>query len=388
MSNIMLFSPKEKENIIRLLLSEEPNSKLLALQLLEAAPTNIIPLRRALCTAAYLAPKFDNDIEGKIELLLQKHLEAAQLYELQNEIMILEYARYKFKVKGTWHTPNNPLRKYLVQHEMHLAEYLPIFAHNATRFAQYYSILARRIKDEMKNAKKALFFHEVVLSLVPNHKGSQYGYAKIFHVHYLQKGKRLLDYPKIKALYLASFHDKDRMDPYINAAILCAEMQDFNHSRELYEEALEINPEDTTILNNYANLLFEEFNDFEQAKNIANKALSIKREAATLDTMAHIEMLGFGNMDKAKSYFDQALQVDSTSHWSHTGLGDWHVLQQNYQLAAEAYHKGLFKNMQFVTREKKEVIEKLEKLITLYTEYLPDPIQADYYRNKCTKLQD
>lgn len=383
----MLFSPKEKENITRLLLSEEPNSKLLALQLLEAAPDNILPLKRALSTAAYLSPQFDNEVEGKIELVLQKHLAAAQLYELQNEIMILEYARYKFKVRGTWHTPNNPLRKYLVLHEMHLKEYLPIFAHNANRFAQYYSILARRIKEEMKSNTKALFFHEVVLSLVPQHKGSQYAYARLFHIHYLQKGKRLIDYPKIKALYLTSFHKKDRMEPYINAAILCAEMKDFNHSRDLYEEALSINPEDTTVLNNYANLLFKEFGDFKQAKEIASKALSIQIEAATLDTMAHIEMLGFNNLAKAKSYFEQALQIDSTSHWAHTGLGDWYILQKNYELAAKEYHLGLFKNMQFTTRDKKDVIEKLEKFIALYTQHLPNPIKADYYRKKLRKLE-
>lgn len=382
-----LFDAEQQENISRLLLAEDRQNKLLGYHLLQAAPQNVASLKRVLCAATYLDNQFEPDVEGKLEELLQQNLPAPVLYQLQNEIIILDYARYKFKVKGGWHTPNNPLRKYLYQHEVALSKYLAVFAFQPARFAQYYSVLARRIQEELKSHHKALFYYEVVLSLVPDHKGAQFGYAKTIHTFYLKKGKRLEEYPKVKAYYLAAYKQPDQMLPYINAALLCKEMGDLEDSKALYEEALALNDQDTVLLNNYANLLFKEFGDWQQAKALAEKGMSIKADGYLLDTLATIEMLGFGNMEAAKILFERALNIDFNNHWSYTGLGDWYVLEGDFEAAAKFYKRGIFNENKFTTREKKDIIEKLQKLIDLYTIHAPNEQEARYYRHKMQQLQ-
>ncbi len=382
----MSFSPNEIDKITSLLMSVYDSNKLLACQLIAAKPKEVFKLKRILCVAAYLDKNFREEVEGEIQDLLQKNIPASALYQIQNEIIILDYARYKFKIEAGWHTPNSLLRKYLTLHQKFIKHYLPIFAYNAARFAQYYRVLAGRIQEEMQSHKVALYFYKIALELYPQHDGAKLDIAKIWHQFYLKQGKKLELYPQTIQYYLEGHSSPEQMFSYIQAALLCIDMGDFDESQKIYKEALTINPEDSILLNNYANLLFKEFDDFEQAKELINRGLAIQIDAYLLDTLAYIEMEGFQNMAAAKDLFDRALALDGSNHWSQTGLGDWYFIQKNYPKALWYYQKGLHDGLQFRTRDKRELIKKLEKITTLYKLHYPHLPKGKKYQSKLEKL--
>jgi len=384
----MHFDKHEQDKVIDLLLSEDDNNKLLAYELLANAIDNIRPLRRPLVVAAYLNQSFRQSIEGKLSNLLVESLSPVELHRLQDEIIIIDYARYKFGVPQGWHTANNPLRKYLRLHEEKIDDYLPIFQKSPNRFAKYYWMLANRVQKELKSPSKALNFYKIALQLRPSYTSARMSYAMILHQYYLKKGQRIEEYDKVVDYYLSAFVEKEKMHPYVNAAMLCYEMKDYARSAKIYEEGLRINPEDSTLLNNFANLQFKSFGDYNKAKQLAEQGLeAAPHDCSLLDTLAHIEMEGFDNLAKAEAYFLEALKTDGTHHYSLTGLGDLYVRKGNYQKAEEYYSQGLYDGMQFSSRVVREVIEKLEKMVDLYTHYLQNAPKADYFRSKLYRLK-
>ena len=127
--------------------------------------------------------------------------------------------------------------------------------------------------------------------------------------------------------------------------------------------------------------------DYSQAKKLATKGLSTAPlNTSLLDTLAHIEFLGFQNYEKAEQLFQKALKFNGDAHYSHTGLGDMYLEMGNYQLAEHFYMKGLHNGLQYISREVFEVVEKLEKLVVLYSSYIINPQKLDYYRHKKERL--
>ena len=77
-----------------------------------------------------------------------------------------------------------------------------------------------------------------------------------------------------------------------------------------YEKALQYNPDNHSVLNNYAYHLSEEGRNLEQALAMASRAISLSKSNATyLDTMAWV-LYKLGRYDEAKKYMQQALSLD------------------------------------------------------------------------------
>ncbi len=383
----MNFNKFELENISRLLLSEEDNNKLIAVSMLEGKHDAIISLRYAVCLAAYLNKSFREEVEWKIEYLLYQALSPIQIHYLQDCIMILDYARYKFKVKGGWHVPDSPLTRFLKIHKENLPAFKPYLFFAKENFAQYYWVLGKRILEEMKNVREAMYFFELALELHPEHKSARISYASILHQHFIKKGKRLTDYKMAIDYYISGYSTPKQMTPYIQAALLAKEMEDFEKSEALYLKGISLAPDNSTLLNNYANLLLE-LGNFQKAREYVNLGLNhVPSDPFLLDTLAQIEMVGFKDLDKAESLFKQVVNSSDIHHYSHTGLGDIYVLKEDFQNAIYHYKKGLYNGMAFSSRDKKEVIEKLEKIIACYKQFDRQNQNAAKYKKMLARLQ-
>ncbi|MDC0231615.1 tetratricopeptide repeat protein [Aureispira] len=383
----MRYSSHEIKQLAALLLSPERSNKRIALGLLELKPYNVSELRIALCITSYLSDDFDDDIEGLAHNLLINELSEEELYTLQNQIIILDYVQYKFSVPEGWNSYQNPLQKYLRLHLDVIDSYMPLFKINPEPYSILYCLLAGRINKEWLNHKKALYFYEKSLELNPENSQAQVGFAKITHGMYIKKGKRLKDVDLVLQYYINAYKDPKNIICYNNAAMLCKDIGDIDRSAYYYEEGLSRCPDDSLLLNNYANLLMKFKGDYSQAKKLATKGLSIAPiNTSLLDTLAHIEFLGFKNYEKAEQLFQKALKFKGEAHYSHTGLGDMYLEMGNYQLAEHFYIKGLHNGLQYISREVIEVVEKLEKLVVLYSSYIIQPQKADYYQHKKERL--
>lgn len=383
----MDFSVQEIKHLQQLLLSEDDNNKLIALGLIENSPSIVKHVQTALCIIAYLSKHNRAELEGVAHDLLVNNLDETVVTQLQNEIIILNYAQYKFKVAEGWNTYKNPLRNFLKIHTAAIERYCLLFQFNPAPYSKLYSILASRIQKEWKNPSKALFFYEKAIALDSNNTQAQFGFALIVHVYYIQKGKRLHMVDQVLQYYMNAYKGPKNIVAYKNAAMLCKDIGDLDRAEQYYQEGLAHCPDDSALLNNYAYLLMEEKKDFVQAKALAGRGLeSAPFDAALLDTLAHIEFMGFQNFERAKNLFEKALKKDELHHYSHTGLGDMYVAMGNYELAEKHYLKGLHDGLQYTSREVPEVLEKLEKMIVFYSNYLKQPPKADFYKQKRSKL--
>ena len=384
----MEFSEQEIQQLNTLLLSPDEANKQIALGLIQNAPENIPALKIALCITAYLSKRPKKDLEGRAHDLLVEHLSEQEVTTLQNQIIILDYAQYKFKVTEGWNTFQNPLRKFLSIHEEAIPLYWPLFLIYPEPYSKIYTLLANRIQKEWNNYNKALFFYEKAIALDSNNTKAKFGFALLTHTHYIQKGKRLEQVDKVLEFYMAAYKGPQNINAYKNAAMLCRDVGDIERAVYYYNEGIQHYPKDAALLNNYAFLLLQFKQDYTKAKKLAEQGLEITPfDPCLLDTLAHIEFMGFQNFKRAQALFEKALEKDGQHHYSHTGLGDMYVALQQYELAEHHYLQGLHDGLQYTSREVSEVIEKLEKLVVFYSAYLINNSKADFYQLKLSRLR-
>ncbi len=385
----MSFSPNNIDALNQLLFSVDERNQLLALGWIEQSEEMVIRLQYSLCVCAYLSHEYRENIEGKAHQLLNKRLSAVALRSLQDSIIILDYARYKFKVPEGWCTFQNPLRAYLNHHEKARIYLEPIFEYIPATISNFYTLLAGRIQQEWEHYKKALYYYEKAVELMPSNTQAQFGVALIIHVYYIKKGLHLDRIEQVLEYYMDAYKSPKNINCYRNAAMLCKDTHDYERSAYYFEAGLKASPNDTSLLNNYATLQFEKFNDFESAQLLAQKGLEISPlDCALLDTLAQIEMQGFKAYAKAEKLFRKALSIDSEHHYSNTGLGDMYTHLGQYEKAVFYYRKGLHNGLQYCSREVVEVIEKLEKLVYLYLHKYKNKNKAKLYQLKLHRLQN
>ncbi|BDS10419.1 tetratricopeptide repeat protein [Aureispira anguillae] len=384
----MSFSSEEIEQLKSLLLSNHEANQRIALGLLKNTPNQVSALAIPLCIVAYLSNESRREVEGWAHDLLITNLPKKTIVRLQDQIIILNYAQYKFKVIEGWNTYQNPLRRFLTLHENAIDSYLPLFQLNPEPYAKIYTLLANRIKKEWNNYHKALFFYEKAMQLDSNNTQAHFGFAMIVHAHYIKKGQRLGDADRVLDYYISAYQSPKNIISYRNAAALCQDIKDVERAAYYYQEGLKRCPKDTVLLNNYANLLMKEMGDYEEARFFAQKGLSISpHDPCLLDTMAHIEFQGFQDYKQAKILFEKVIKKGQEHHYSYTGLGDLYVALGNYDKAEKYYLKGLHNGLQYTSREIPEVIEKLEKMILFYSKYRVNLAKSDYYGQKLARIR-
>jgi tetratricopeptide (TPR) repeat protein len=384
----MSFTKQEIKQLTNLLLSSEDTNKSIALGLLQNNAAIVEQLQIPLTIVAYLSNENQADIEGVAHDLLVQFIPEEQLRILQDQILILNYAQYKFKVSEGWNTYKNPLRMLLDLHQNAIEDYLPFFQINPVPYAKIYTLLANRMKTEWNNHHKVLFFYERAMELDPENTQASFGFATIIHTHFIKKGRRLEDVDQVLNYYIKSYKTPRNIVSYRNAALLCQDVGDIQQAIQCYDQGLELCPDDTILLNNYANMLMNPLGEYEKARELALRGLEIlPHDHCLLDTLANIQLYGFRNYEEAESLFLKVIKKGDEHHYSFTGLGDLYLKMGDYQKSEKYYLKGLHNGLQYTSREIPEIVLKLKKMIRLYGRYMDNPAKAEYYYQKLIRLK-
>jgi tetratricopeptide (TPR) repeat protein len=385
----MSFTKQEIKQLTNLLLSPEETNKSIALGLLQNNAAMVEQLQIPLTMVAYLSNENQAHIEGLAHELLIQYIPEEKLRTLQDQILILNYAQYKFKVSEGWNTYKNPLRMLLELHISVIEDYLPFFQINPTPYSKIYTLLASRMKTEWNNSQKVLFFYEKAMELDPENTQASFGFASIVHSNYIKKGQRLEDVDLVLSYYIKSYKTPRNIISYRNAALLCQDVGNIKGAIQYYEQGLELCPDDTILLNNYANLLINPLRDYHKARELAKKGLEIlPHDLSLLDTLATIQLYGFHNYEEAEALFLKVVQKGDEHHYSFTGLGDLYLRTGEYEKAEKYYLKGLHNGLQYTCREIPEVVLKLKKIIRFYARYMNDTIKAEHYYQKLMRLKN
>ena len=121
-------------------------------------------------------------------------------------------------------------------------------------------------------------------------------------------------------------------------------MDDKEHAFENYEKALEANPANVYIMNNYAYYLSVEGTDLRKAERMSAKTVELEPNNSTyLDTYAWI-FYKQGNYNLARIYIDKAvsnMKEDEISEVILEHSGDIYYALKNTEKALEMWQKAL-----------------------------------------------
>lgn len=131
----------------------------------------------------------------------------------------------------------------------------------------------------------------------------------------------------------------------------------YSKSEEMYERALDIDPRNALVLNNYAYNLSERGINLEKALSMSKISLEIDPENASyLDTVGWI-YFKMKNYKEAKKNIERSLQINGNSAVVLEHLGDIYFAMNDYQNARKNWNLSLNLNP-----ENKQLIEKLDNL--------------------------
>ncbi|MBI5323801.1 MAG: tetratricopeptide repeat protein [Ignavibacteriae bacterium] len=134
-------------------------------------------------------------------------------------------------------------------------------------------------------------------------------------------------------------------------------LKDFVKSDSIYELALEVNPGDALINNNYAYSLSERGIKLDEALRMTEIAIEAdSNNSSYLDTYGWVAYK-LGNIKKALEYINKAVNSGKASAEVYEHLGDIQIHLGNKQYAIEAYEKSIS-----IDNKNENVKKKLENL--------------------------
>ncbi|MCF7809703.1 tetratricopeptide repeat protein [bacterium] len=136
--------------------------------------------------------------------------------------------------------------------------------------------------------------------------------------------------------------DSTRLSPFLTKGYLHHELHEWYEGAAAYEKALSIDPENATVLNNYAYMLSEQNHRIEDALKMVNKALELEPNSASyIDTRAWL-YYRIGRYEEALSEIKIAMKMtpDSAELYEHLGyiykaLNNEKKARKAWQQAAE-----------------------------------------------------
>jgi len=186
-------------------------------------------------------------------------------------------------------------------------------------------------------------------SLQPNHPFTNFQLGQLL----FQKNKYQ---EALKYLNTAVEQDPDNAVYLGTLAAVYDELGEFEKSETLYEKALEIDPENATILNNFSYSLTERDKRLDEALQMVRKALEVDPEnGAFLDTLGWV-YYKMGEYEKALTYIKKSIEQRDTSAEVLEHLGDVYEKMGNMELAIEAWRKA-----RELDPDRESVVLKLKK---------------------------
>lgn len=169
-------------------------------------------------------------------------------------------------------------------------------------------------------------------SLQPNHPFTNFQLGQLLfqknkHEEALQYLNTAVEQDPENAIYLGTL------------AAVYDEVDEFEKSETLYGQALEIDPDNATILNNYSYSLAERDKQLDEALQLARKAVEVDPEnGAFLDTLGWV-YYKMGEYEKALKYIKESIEKRDTSAEVLEHLGDVYEKMGEMELAIEYWQR-------------------------------------------------
>ena len=166
---------------------------------------------------------------------------------------------------------------------------------------------------------------------------------------------------KITMLQQKNKEDISKFSPQLKLQMLISlgdvsfELKNYERSDSAYEAALEIDPNNATVLNNYAFYLSERDDNLEKAERMSKKSnLLVDNNSAFIDTYAWI-MFKMKNYKEALEWMEQAMVLPDAQERPEllTHYGDILAKSGQQEKAIEQWQKALTKGGDKVSLENK-----------------------------------
>jgi tetratricopeptide (TPR) repeat protein len=321
-----MWSQEELDKIQKLLLSEDEDNQLLAMELLNQVENRdeFIPILSFLLIADSNRP----EVEYAAEEILMNTDETLNSYWKKVCEVFDPYVDYTEKDQMAF----DNLEKHIALFDS--------FLEQAPRFSKVYQKLGKELIKRLSKPEKGLEFIRKAADANPNDFQANFDYAfqlaeKKEHAdtiikHYMNclnvnnsffeiyhnLGKTYVLKRDIKKavevfrLCLAKFPQK--WETMIELSLSLKELGDKDEARSLLEQALALNPESHLAHNNMSFLLWSEYGEHELALNHIKRALEIlPKKGIYWHTEAEVHWYGFKNKEKALEALYQGKKADN-----------------------------------------------------------------------------
>ncbi len=198
------------------------------------------------------------------------------------------------------------------------------------------------------------------------------------------KAHKIGDYNIAKIGYEKAIElDTNYLDAYNNYAnLLWKNFNNYNKAREYYEKAIKINSNYFNAYINLASLLKNHFQEYEKAKQCYEKAIEINQNyAGAYNNLALIIVDYFQEYEKAKQYYDKAIEINPNYAEAYNNLANLLYKHfKEYDKAKQYYEKAIDINPNFA--------ETYNNLAVLLEDYFQEYEKAEQYYSKYILLSN
>jgi tetratricopeptide (TPR) repeat protein len=145
---------------------------------------------------------------------------------------------------------------------------------------------------------------------------------------------------RLWALVKASPNDQTRVGLLFELGELYQSTGDSAAARGAYERGLALEPDNWKALNNLAYLLSDELGEYESARSLAERAVTLEANAVTLDTLGWIKV-GLRDYTSAVADLSRAVSLSSNDPLAFYHLGEAYRRNGQFVAADEVLQRGL-----------------------------------------------
>ena len=139
-----------------------------------------------------------------------------------------------------------------------------------------------------------------------------------------------------KILSIDSYH----FDSILMLANIAGMNKNLDQAKELLIKAIEIQPKNTTAINNLGTC-YKELKQLDQAKNYYNKVLEIDPRHVNANYNLGVTFYELKDLKKAKSYLKKTIDIQKNYGFAFFSLGNVHVDLKEYNEAISYYQKAI-----------------------------------------------
>lgn len=331
----MKLSPKELDNIKRLLLSADSSSVALGYELAKKARTYLNNLKHELIIVAMLSE--DKPFRNKLRRYLGRHFSKEQFKEWKLAFEVF----HQFPLHYRW---DEIATRMLERHEAIRKDFEPAFMQSA-HFAAFYYDLGRILQYRLKRqAALARDYYKIVIAGNPQHTDALFNLGHLYQTELYDNENSLRCYqqvvllkPKMAVVYnnlgslcssdpskideaIAYFEKALKYSPNYNlytcnlagCYLIANQPEKFE---DLVQSVLKNQHNNSRALNQWANYLWEHKKDYKAAEKAYQNGLYLcPNDQYLLGNFGELYEYIYKDYNKAYDYYERSLQLESTAY--------------------------------------------------------------------------